>query len=67
MITLYFGMFELRMEITLELRFGFAHHCNIFLLGNNYVIYLFDVLTFFGDVMLTLYFGRFALRTKITL
>ena len=26
----YFGTFKLRMEITLQLRFGFAPHCNIF-------------------------------------
>ena len=39
-------MFELRMEITLQLCFIFAHHCDIFLLRYNYVIYLFDVVTF---------------------
>ena len=31
-ITLYFGTFELRMEITLQLRFAFARH---FLLRHN--------------------------------
>ena len=34
---------------------------------NNYVIYLFDVATFFDDVSITLYFGLFELRTEITL
>ena len=29
-IMLYFGTFELRMEITLQLRFAFARHCDIF-------------------------------------
>ena len=29
-IKLYFGTFELRMEITLELRFVFARHCDVF-------------------------------------
>ena len=29
-ITLYFGTFELCMEITLQLRFVFAGHCDIF-------------------------------------
>ena len=28
-ITLYFGAFELTMEITLDLRFVFARHCNV--------------------------------------
>ena len=39
-------MFELRMEITLQLCFVFARHCDIFFLRYNYVIYLFDVVTF---------------------
>ena len=29
-ITLYFDMFELRMEIKLQLRFVFARHCQVF-------------------------------------
>ena len=28
--TFYFGTFELRMEITLQLRFVFVRHCNVF-------------------------------------
>ena len=43
-ITLYFDMFELHMERTLQLRF-FARHCGIFLLRRNCVIYLFVVVT----------------------
>ena len=66
-ITLYFGMFELRMEITLELRFVFARHCDVFLLRHNHVIYLFVVVTYFDDVIITLYFSTFELRTEITL
>ena len=63
----YFGIFELGMEITLQLRFVFVRHCNVFLLRHNYVICLFDVVTFFNDVRITLYFGTFELRTEITL
>ena len=66
-IALYFGMFELQMEITLQLRFGFIRHCNVFILRHNYVICLFDVITFFDDVRITLYFSTFELRTEITL
>ena len=66
-ITLYFGTFELRIEITLPLRFVFARHCDVFLLHHKYVIYLFVVVTFFDDVRITLYFGTFELRTEITL
>ena len=61
------SLFELRTEITLQLRFVFVHHCDTFLLRHNYVIYLFDVATFFHDVRITLYFGTFELRTAITL
>ena len=38
-----------------------------FLLRRNYVIYLFDVVTFFNDVRIAFYFGTFELRMKITL
>ena len=64
----YFGTFELRMEKkTLHLRFAFVRHCNVFLLRHNYVVCLFDVITFFDDVRITLYFGMFESRTEITL
>ena len=39
-------MFELRMEITLQLcLFFFARHCDVLILRYNYVIYLFDAVT----------------------
>ena len=60
-------MFELRMEITLQLCFVFARHCDVFLLRYNYVIYLFDVVTFFDDVRNRFYFGTFELRMEKTL
>ena len=74
-ITLYFSTFELNLEITLQLRHVFAHHCDVillrhtdvFLLRHDYVIYLFDVVTFFDNVRITLYFSTFELRTEITL
>ena len=66
-ITLYFGTFELRMEITLELRFVFARHCDAFLLGHNHVICLLVVVTILDDVRITLYFSKFELGTEITL
>ena len=34
-ITLYFGTFELRMEITLQLRFVFARHCDVFFIASQ--------------------------------
>ena len=66
-ITLYFDIFESRMEITLQLCFTFARHCDIFSLRCNYVIYLFDIVTFFDSIRITLYFGTFELRLEITL
>ena len=60
-------MFELRMEITLQLCFIFARHCKVFLLRYNCVIYLFDVVTFFDNVRIMLYFGTFELRLEINL
>ena len=66
-ITFFCGTFALRMKITLKLRFIFVRHCDVFLLRHNYVIYLFDVVTFFDDVRITLYFGTFELRMEITL
>ena len=55
------------MEKTLQLRFACACHCDVFLLRRSYVIYLFDVVTFFDNVRITLYFGKFELRMEITL
>ena len=64
---LYFGTFEFRMEVTLQLRFAFVRHCDVFLLRHNHVNCLFDVITFFDDVGITLHFGMFQLRMEITL
>ena len=61
------GTFALRMVITLQLRFVFAHHRDVFLLRQNYVINLLDVVTVFYNIRITLYFGAFELRTEITL
>ena len=55
------------MEITLQLSFVCARHCDVFLLRHNYVIYLFVAVTFFDDVKITLYFSTFELRMDITL
>ena len=63
----YFGTFELRMEIALQLRFVFVSHCHVFLLCHIHVICLLDVVTFFDDVRITLYFGMFESRTEIML
>ena len=66
-ITLYFGTFELCMELTLQLRLFLFVIVTYFLLCRNYVIYLFDVVTVFYDIKITLYFGTFELRMEITL
>ena len=34
-ITLYFGTFELRVEITLQLSFVFVRHCNVFFITSQ--------------------------------
>ena len=49
-----------------KLRFVFLRVTH-FLFRHNYVIYLFDVITFFDDVRITLYFGTLELLTEITL
>ena len=75
MITLELRYILVRLEITLQLRYVFARHCDVILLRyndvvllrHNYVIYLFVVVTFFDDVRITLYFGSFELRMEITL
>ena len=60
-------MFGLRMKTTLKLRFVFVLYCDIFSLRHNYVIYLFNIVTFSNTVRITLYFGTFELRMEITL
>ena len=37
-ITLYFGRFELRMEISSQLRYVFACHCDVILFCHNDVV-----------------------------
>ena len=51
----------------MQLGSAFVHHFDIFLLRHNYVIYLFDGITFFDDVRITLYFDTFELLMEITL
>ena len=51
-MTFYFGTFELGMEITLQLRYVFARHCDVVLLRHNYVINLFVVVTFLMTLQL---------------
>ena len=60
-------MLDLCMEITLQLCFVYARHCDVFLLCYNYVIYLFDEVAFFDNVRIKLYFGTFELHLEIIL
>ena len=46
-------MFELCMEMTLQLRFVFVRHCDV-LLRPNYVNYLSDAVTVFDYVRIAL-------------
>ena len=55
------------MGITLQLSFVFFLIVTYFMLRHNYVIFLFDVVTYFHDVRITLYFDTFELRMEITL
>ena len=43
----YFGTFELLMKTTLQLRFVFGRHCNIFFITSQLRFCLFDIVTFF--------------------
>ena len=45
-ITLYFGTFELRMKIMLQLRFVFARHCDVFFITSQ-LRYLFVPCSYF--------------------
>ena len=51
----------------MQLGSAFVHHFDIFLLRHNYVIYLFDGITFFNDVRITFYFDMFGLHMDIKL
>ena len=55
------------MERTLQLRFAFARYWDVFLLRQNYVIYLFNIIMFFDNFRITFYFGTFELRMEIKL
>ena len=66
-ITLYFGTFELRMKITLSLRYVFARHCDVVFLSHNYFIFLFDLVTFFDNARIKLCFGTFEFCMEIML
>ena len=73
-VTLYFGTFELQLEITLQLRYVFARHYEVILLrrndvvllSHNYVIYLFDVVTFFDNIIKWSFFSYVCLNHKMT-
>ena len=65
-ITLYFGTFELRMEISLPLRFVLARHRDIFFITLQ-LRYLFVCCSYFFDnVRIKLYFSMFELHTENT-
>ena len=51
----------------MQLGSAFVHYFDIFLLRHNYVIYLFDGITFFDDTRITLYFDMFEFPMEITL
>ena len=63
----YFGTFELRMQITLQLCFVFVRHCNVFFIKSQLRFCLLDIVAFFDDVRITLDFDTFELRTEIKL
>ena len=46
-ITVFYGTFTLLMEITLELRFGFVRHFQVFFIPPQLHFYLFDRVTFY--------------------
>ena len=64
---LFCGTFALRMKITLQVRFVFVPHCNVFFITSK-LRYLFAQCSYvFYDVRITLHFGTFQLRMEITL
>ena len=74
-ITLYFGTFELCMEIMLQLRFAFVRHCEVTLLRQDYnfcyVTFTLFIclmqLRFLMTLELRYNFGTFKLSTETTL
>ena len=66
-ITFFGGTFTLHMEITLQSRFIFVRHCEVFFITSQ-LCYLFVRCSYvFYDVRITLYFGTFELRMEVTL
>ena len=64
---LYFGTFELRMEMTWKLLFVFLCHCDVFFISLQ-LPYLFVSCSYvFGDIRNRCYFGTFDLHMEITL
>ena len=63
-IMVYFGKFELRMEITLQLRFVFVHHYDRLFITSK-LRYLHDQ-CFLMTLELCYIFGTFELCTEIT-
>ena len=64
---LYFGTFELRMEMTWKLLFVFLCHCDVFFISLQ-LRYLFVSCSYvFGDIRNRCYFGTFDLHMEITL
>ena len=64
---LYFGTFELRMEMTWKLLFVFLCHCDVFFISLQ-LRYLFVSCSYvFGDARNRYYFGTFDLHMEITL
>ena len=55
------------MEITLQLRFVFVRHCEVFSITSQLRYSLFDVVAFFYDDRITLCFGMFELRMEVML
>ena len=49
-----------------KLRLVFVRDCDVFFISSQYVIYLFDVVTFFDDVRIMLHFGTFELHMTMT-
>ena len=66
-ITLYLGMFELRMDLALQLHFVFVRHCDVFFIPSQLLFLFVQCGYVFYDVRITLYFGTFELHTEITL
>ena len=65
--TLFCDMFALHMKITLQLRFVFVHHSDVFFITSQLHICLLAVVMFFDDVRIILYFRMSELHMEIRL